>query len=134
MKKPTTRLMIGSIVVCVLVLLATALAFAGEGFRHVEPATTLKQAGQDWQEGRLGASLSGYLHAYTMAIEAGARWAAARPVVDRMMAERKGGQLDRALASCSQAVDMLHGFDDEGSLSYECFALEAEIERQNELR
>lgn len=134
MKKPAIRLLLISITICVLTLSAAAVGFAGEGLRHVEPARALKQAEQDKQRGRLGASLPGYLRAYSMAVEAGARWTIARTVIDQMMAERADGRLDRALSSCGQAVNILHGFDDEGSLSYECFALEAEIQRQNEIK
>lgn len=134
MKKPSTRLLLISIIICVLALAIAAVGFAGEGLRHVEPAHALKQAEQDRQEGRLGASLRGYARSCTMAVESGVRWTIARTVIDQMMAARADGQLDRALASCGQAVNILHGFDDEGSLSYECFALEAEIQRQSKLK
>lgn len=132
-KKPVTRLLLTSITICGLALTAAAVGFAQEGFRHIEPTRVLKQAEQDRQEGRLGASLRGRARAYVMAIDAGVRWAIAQAYIDQMIVERADGRLDRALSSCSRAVSILHGFDDEGSLSYECFALEAEIERQSEI-
>jgi hypothetical protein len=134
MRNLSTRLLLTSIIICLLTLTTAAVVgFAGEGLRHIEPSRALRQAEQDRQEGRLGASLRGFVRAYATAIEAGARWTIAQAYIDRMIANREAGQLDSALSNCGQAVNILHGFDDEGSLSYECFALEAEIQRQIEL-
>jgi hypothetical protein len=134
MKKPSTRLLLVSIIICVLAVTAAAVGFAREGFRHIKPAVAVIQAQQDWQEGRFGASLRGYTSAYAMAIEAGVRWTTARTYIDQMITDREAEQLDQALNACSGAVAILHGYDDEGSLGYECFALEAEIQRQSELK
>lgn len=117
-----------------LVLAAAVYGLAIEGLGHVEPAKTLRQAQQDWQEGRLGAALGGHVHAYAMAVEAAVRWKAARVYVNRMAAAREAGQMDKALGACSRVVAILHGYDDEGSLSHECYIVEAEIQRQSQLK
>ena len=42
--------------------------------------------------------------------------------------------MDEALGACGRAVAILHGYDDEGSLSHECYTVEAEIQRQSQLK
>jgi len=133
MKLPRRPLTVIIISICVLIVLAGARLLAREGFQHIEPASMLRQAEQDWEAGHRGQSLKGYIQASTMAVDAGARWTFARFYINRMASNRSAGKIDRALANCSRAVAILHSYDDEGSLSYECFTLEAESTKQDEL-
>lgn len=116
-----------------IVLISTYTILAKAGFQHTEPASALRLAEQEWEAGCRGQSLKGYIRASTMAVDAGARWTIAHFYVKRMTSNTSAGRLDKALANCSQAAALLHNYDDEGSLSYECFALEAEIKRQDEM-
>jgi hypothetical protein len=128
------RLLLLLSTILLLILAVAAYGYAREGLRHIEPARALRLAQQDWQAGRRGVSVGGHIHAYAIALEAGIRWEIARADIDRMMIESQKGQLDGALRACGQAVVIVAGYDDEGSLSSECFAIEADIRVQNELR
>ena len=128
-KLPLLRLIVASI--CAFLLLAAVYEFVGEGRQHVEPARLFRLAEQDWNTGLRVKALKSYLRASTMAIDAGARWVIARFYINQMAAHQAAGQMDQALASCSRAVAILYNYDDEGSLSYECFAIEGEIREQD---
>jgi len=64
-----------------------------------------------------------------MAFEAGGRWSIADIHISRMRSLEEEGRLSEALQECATAVRILHGYDDEGGLSYECSVIEQRIER-----
>jgi hypothetical protein len=116
---------------CILILAVLTCALAREGFQHVEPASELRLAKHNWQRGYLVRSAVSLLRASGMAIEAGARWSVARIYISQMSSESASGRLDETLSLCGKAVEILHGYDDEGTISNECFMIEAAIHRQD---
>jgi hypothetical protein len=129
--KVARRCSLTTLIAFILILAAPTYVLAREGFQHVEPASELRLAVHDWQMGHLAKSAGGVLRAFGIAIEAGARWSVARIYINRMNSERASGQLDEALSLCGKAIKILHGYDDEGAISNECFVIEAAIHRQD---
>ena len=130
-KIPVRRL--SAAILCVLAILVGLYRLAVQGFRYIEPASVLRRAEETWETGCRGQSLRSYVQASTMAVEAGLRGTIARIYINQMMSNISQGELDRALDGCSRAVAILQDYDNEGSLSYECFVIEGQIKRQSEL-
>ncbi|MBN1431087.1 MAG: hypothetical protein JXB07_22145 [Anaerolineae bacterium] len=129
MTKKLSLGLLAAISIGTIILLATA----GAGIQHVEPASMFRQAEQEWEKGNRWKALRGYARASVITIDAGARWTIAQIYINQMTYNQSIGRVDKALSKCDQAITILSRYDDEGSLSYECFTLETEIKRQREL-
>jgi hypothetical protein len=114
----------------VLLMAGLCIALISEGLDHVEPAFVFREAYKDFQNGLVIDALKGYATASIMSLDAGMRWKVAEVFISRVRVQEARGQLKDALAYCATAVRILHGYDDEGALSYHCTVIENEINRQ----
>lgn len=127
MRKLTPTLIV-SLFICTL-LAGVCFNFAREGFRHVDPASKLRLAKEDWQNGQVDRALRGSVTAFGIALECGVRWSVAGIYISRMHSLDSDGQLHEALEQCHTAVQILDGYDDEGGINYVCTGIEERIKR-----
>ncbi len=118
------------ILVCFLVL-GVGLSLAEEGFHHVDPASELRHAKQDWQDDEVSVALAEFVSAYQMAVECGARWSVAGIYISNMRSLTEAERLREALNECMTAVHVLGKYDDEGVIGYDCDVIEAQIQRES---
>lgn len=115
---------------CVFLLcIGACIHLVREGFCHVIPASALRQAQQDWQDGQPVKSLLESVKAFKLALECGARYQVAQRHIARMVILERAGDLDKALVECVKGTQILGNCDDEGSLGYLCNVIELEIKR-----
>jgi len=115
----------------ILILVGSISAyFINTGFQHVFPQSMLRYAGQNWNDGQYGESLRWFANANVSAFNAGMRWTIAGYYLKQSQGFLDEGVLIKALDSCSQAVKILKGHDDEGAVSYNCMVIEEKIKRQ----
>ena len=115
--------------ICLLLVIAVCVYFVLEGFNHIDPKLALWHAQRSWREGQIVQAIPQFVRAVWMAFEAGGRWSIADTHVNKMRLLEEEGRLHEALRECATAVRILHGYDDEGGLSYECYVIEQRIER-----
>lgn len=115
--------------VCLLFAIGVCTYLVLKGFGHIDPKIALWQAQRSWLEGQIVQAIPQFIRAVWMAFEAGGRWSIADIHVSRMRALEEEGRLPEALQECATAVRLLHGYDDEGGLSYECSVIEQRIDR-----
>jgi len=115
--------------ICLFLVVGINICLVSKGFGHIDPRIAFWQAQQLWSEGQIVQAIPQFARAIWMAFEAGVRWSMADIHISRMRSLEKEGRLHEALQECARAVRILHGYDDEGGLSYECTAMEQRIIR-----
>lgn len=113
-----------------LLVCSTSVYFINTGFQHILPLSMLRYAGQNWHEGKYAEAIRWYANANESAFNAGIRWTIAGYYIEKMRDLQNSGELNKALETCSQAVKILDGHDDEGAVSYNCTMIEEKIKRQ----
>lgn len=121
------------LLIVVLVLLVVSLSLLPrvvfEGRHHVETASIIRHAGEEWQNGNTFSALTKFVTAVRMIIEGGTRSIIARPFMKRSLTFEKQGRLAEALDYCARAVRILGRYDDEGSSDYRCMTLNWQIQQ-----
>ena len=125
------KLRVVLISLCILLVSGACISFVAEGFHHVNAASELRHAQEYWQNGEVGKSLPKFVAAFRLALESGIRWSIANGYINQMRSLNSAGRLREALTQCTEAVQTLDGFDDEGIISYECAAIGENIRRQS---
>lgn len=104
-------------------LFGLTIVFVEEGLAHSTPAKAWQDAQLDWENGQKGEAVYGFMDAFRITLDNGARHTIARPLVDQMNSLWEEGRISEAYDRCMGAVAILDGWDEEGVVSYDCFSL-----------
>ncbi len=124
------RMSIAVALLAVVLVLGVGRYFISVGFEHVEPAVARSDAIADWEDGRKDQALGGFVKAYWLALESGARWSMADRYIDKSYRLLMEGQRQDALSNCRTAWQILGDYDTEGGIDFLCTQIEDAIKRQ----
>jgi hypothetical protein len=125
------RDVVAAAAILVILLVGLGSSFIQQGFTHVLPASMLRWSRDRWDQGMYVESLRWFVRSHEDALDAGLRWWAARPYLNRVQELQYTGKLEEALKNCIRAVAILDGHDNEGQVSYACTTIEVLISTQN---
>ena len=116
-----------AVAILAVLLVAACSYFIQQGFTHVLPGSMLMWSGDLWEQGLYTESIRWFVKSHEDALDAGLRWWAAQPYLNRMQELQRNGKLEEALKNCIRAIAIVDGHDDEGQVSYACTAIEMSI-------
>ena len=116
-----------TIFVIFLLVFGLYTVFVREGFTHWFPQGELRSVNQTWKDGQYIASIKWFVIANTSALDAGWRHIFVKFYYQTIPDLIDQGKFDEALEDCVEAVKILNGYDDEGSLGFTCIQIEQAI-------
>ena len=99
------------------------------GLTHVSTAAAYRMASEAWISHKYGTAAKLFGLALNMTWRGGVSSQLASVHLERTRRLRDAGNLEGALRECSQAVQALGFYDDEGATSYLCFQIETQMKQ-----